>query len=478
MAELHDLTAREQLRLLRDRRLSPLELVDHYLARIALLDQTAQSLGAFITVTAEAARERARRLADAGPDDSPLWGLPTADKDLTARAGVRTTYGSKAFEHYVPERSDALAIALDAAGTISLGKTNTPEFGLPGYTESDVAPPARNPWRTELGAGGSSGGAAVAVSAGMLPVAPGSDGGGSIRMPAAATGLVGLKPSRGRVPSGTGLTMLGGLGVHGPIARTTGDAALLFEAMLAGPYRFATRAPADQGWLAAVDRPEGRFRIAVLQGTPWDGWRDDFPIVEHQEATDAVGSAVRELEALGHDVGILRLSGHEQYAAAFHTIWQAGASTLPVGEDQLSSLQPLTRWLRERGRSLGAPRLAEALAALTEFEQHLIELIEPWDAVLTPTLACTPRPIGWYDPDDGERNFAQQVQVMPYTSMLNAAGLPAISVPVHVTAEGLPMGAQLFAGPGQEKILFKLASQLEAAIGWQHRHPPAWSAER
>src|SRR5690606_17316926 len=164
----------------------------------------------------------------------------------------------------------------------------------------------------------------------------------------------------------------------------------------------------DHGWLEAVDRPEGRFRIAVLEGTPWDGWRDDFPIVEHQEAKDAVASAIRHLEELGHDLGTLRLTGHEQYAQEVHTIWQTGAATLPVTEEQLPLLQPLTRWLRGRGRALDATTLAEALAALTAFEQHLIELIEPWDAVLTPTLARTPRPIGWYDPDDGERNFAQQ----------------------------------------------------------------------
>src|ERR1700710_863680 len=189
--ELHHLSAQEQWDWLHRGEITPLELVTHYLERIARLNA---ELGAFTTVTADAALERARSLESLVPKTAALWGLPSGDKDLVRRAGVRTTFGSRLFENFVPDRSDELVELLDAAGAISLGKTNAPEFGMPSYTESLVAPPARNPWRLELGAGGSSGGAAVAVSAGLLPVAPGSDGGGSIRIPAAATGLVGFKP--------------------------------------------------------------------------------------------------------------------------------------------------------------------------------------------------------------------------------------------------------------------------------------------
>src|SRR5690554_5718131 len=166
MVELHRLTAREQATALQRGEVSPLDLADHYLDRIERLDG---GLGAFVTVTADTGRERARTLPERMPRTAPLWGLPFADKDLSNRAGVPTGYGSRLMAGFVPEVSDELPAALDAAGAISLGKTNTQEFGMPSYTETLVAPPARNPWNTALGAGGSSGGAAVAVSAGLLP---------------------------------------------------------------------------------------------------------------------------------------------------------------------------------------------------------------------------------------------------------------------------------------------------------------------
>ncbi|MDO9397661.1 MAG: amidase, partial [Herbiconiux sp.] len=196
MVEIHDLSALEQYRLLQRRELSVRGLVDHYLERIERLNP---SLGAFYTVTPEAARARADVLDASDDRTGALWGLPFGDKDLVRRAGVRTTFGSRLFEGFVPAESDELAAQLDSGGAVSLGKTATPEFGLASYTESLVAPPARNPYDLALGPGGSSGGAAVAVAAGLLPFAPGSDGGGSIRIPAAACGLVGLKPSRGLV---------------------------------------------------------------------------------------------------------------------------------------------------------------------------------------------------------------------------------------------------------------------------------------
>src|SRR5690606_15865416 len=188
-----------------------------------------------------------------GEPEGALWGLPFADKDLVARAGVPTRYGSALHRDHIPEVSDAAAAVLDEAGGVSLGKTNTPEFGLTGYTESAVAPPARDPWDLRNGAGGYSGGAAVAVAAGLLPFAPASDGGGSIRIPAATVGVVGLKPSRGRVAVGSGMDSPGGLPVTGPIARTVGDAALLLDALVAGrPYRYATGAPGADGFVDAA----------------------------------------------------------------------------------------------------------------------------------------------------------------------------------------------------------------------------------
>ena len=230
MTELHEYTALELHQLLQRRQVSPVELAQHFLDRIARLDG---EIGAFATVTPEAAIARARHVEEHVPTAAPLWGMPLADKDLHRRAGVPARFGSRAFTDFVPDDSDELVLAVDAAGAVSLGKSATPEFGLPSYTEGLAGPPTRNPWDPSLGAGGSSGGAAAAVASGMLPFAPGSDGGGSIRIPAAACGLVGVKPSRGRVPAGSGLASLAGLGVAGPIARNVADAALLLDGMIA-----------------------------------------------------------------------------------------------------------------------------------------------------------------------------------------------------------------------------------------------------
>jgi amidase len=469
--ELHHLSAQEQWDWLHRGEISPLELVNHYLERIARLND---ELGAFTTVTADAARARAGSLADLVPKTAALWGLPLGDKDLVRRAGVRTTFGSRLFADFVPDESDELVQILDAAGAISLGKTNAPEFGMPSYTESLVAPPARNPWDPTLGAGGSSGGAAVAVSVGLLPVAPGSDGGGSIRIPAAATGLVGLKPGRGLVPSGSGLASLAGLVTTGPIARSVADAAMLLDAMIAGgDYRFSVRSPGWDGGalLGAAIRGEGRFQLAVMTTSPWD---DAYDITVSAQARAALDFAIGELSAVGHGIEEFALEPDVSYAPAFRTVWQAGASDLPADGAGLDLLEPLTRWLVERGRKLSARDLVAALGTLTTFERSIIRQFSDFDAVLTPALALTPRPIGWYSSDDPELNFAQQVQYTPFTSFANVTGLPAITLPVYQTEAGIPMGVQLVGRPGGEATLLSIGAQLERRIGWQHRHPAAW----
>ena len=470
MPALHELTALEQLDRLRRGELTPRELVEHYLARIERLDA---GLGAFVTVTADRALARADELAGTSTALA-LWGLPLADKDLVARAGVPTRYGSRLFAEYVPEESDELALALDAVGAISLGKTNTPEFGMPSYTEPVANAPARTPYDPARGAGGSSGGAAVAVAAGLLPVAPGSDGGGSIRIPAAATGLVGLKPSRGRIPAGAGFDDPAGLVVPGPLARTVADAALLLDALAgASPYRYATAAPGWDGgaWLNAAIRGEGRFQLGV---TTWSPWATAYDLGLEPEARDALDLAIRELDALGHGIEELDPPAEEGYAPAFRTVWQAGAASIPVEGDDVARLEPLTSWLVRRGREVTARELVEALAWLAGFERRLITAFAPYDAVLTPALAMTPRQLGWYDAEDGERNFAQQVRYTPYTSMANVAGLPAIALPVAVTADGLPMGVQLIGRPGGEHVLLSIGAQLERRLHWERRHPSQW----
>jgi len=473
--ELHHLTAVEQLEWLRRGEVTSRELVEHYLARIARLDG---ELGAFAVVDPDAAFRRAEAVSSL-PHALALWGLPLADKALVARAGRETAFGSRAFAGFVPEESDELAVALDDAGAVSLGATAAPEFGFPSYTEPAAGRPARNPYDPALGAGGSSGGAAVAVAAGLLPVAPGSDGGGSIRIPAAATGLVGLKPSRGRVPVASGFGGLAGLVTAGPLARTVADAGLLLDALAAAPGARASWAtvPPDEGgdgpFLAAATRGEGRFQLAVSTDSPW---ATAYELELDPAARSALDLALAELAALGHGIEELRMPEEPGYAAAFRAVWQGGAATLPLDDTQLALVEPLTRWLVERGRALDARILGDALAWLAGYERRTIALFAPYDAVLLPSLALPPRPVGWYDAEDGEENFAQQVRYTPFTSFVNVAGLPAITLPVTTTADGLPMGVQLVGRPGGERTLLALGAQLERRFAWQRRHPPAWTA--
>lgn len=474
MTELHEYTALELHQLLQRREVSPVELAQHYLGRIDRLDP---GIGAFATVTPDTAIARARHVEEHVPTAAPLWGLPLADKDLHRRAGVPARFGSRAFTDFVPDDSDDLVQAVDTAGAVSLGKTATPEFGLPSYTEGLAGPPTRNPWNPALGAGGSSGGAAAAVAAGMLPFAPGTDGGGSIRIPAAVCGLVGVKPSRGRVPAGSGLASLAGLGVAGPIARNVADAALLLDGLIAPvgyppDHRYAVRAPGDDGpYLGAAVRGEGRFQLGVMIDSPWD---DAYDIDVSEEARSALDRAIEVFESLGHGIEAMAPAPEPGYPDAFRTIWQAGAATIPVDGEDEALLEPLTRWLLARGRALPARQLAEALAWLAGFEERVVRRFAPFDAVLTPAVATTAPAVGWYDQQDGERNFAQQVQFTPFTSFVNVSGLPAITVPVEDTTDGLPMGIQLIGRPGGEAVLFALGAQLERRVRRRHRHPPIW----
>lgn len=482
MGELHDMSATEQVAALRRGDVSPREAAQHYLERIARLDP---AVGAFITVTPEAALARADAVERDANRSAVLWGLPHADKDLVARAGVRTTYGSRLTESFVPEVSDPLVEVLDAAGAVSLGKTNTPEFGLPSYTENLVSAPSRTPWDLTRGAGGSSGGAAAAVAAGLLPAAVGSDGGGSIRIPAAACGLVGLKPSRGRVPSLGGFGALAGLPTAGPITRTVEDAGLLLDALVAAPPSSGSTAASDPGaswatvpptwdggpYLGAAIRGEGRFQIAVSTDSPW---RSHCEIEVGPDARAALELAIAELAAIGHGIEELRIPEAPDYAPAFRTVWQAGAAGIPAEGEALQLLEPLTQWLVGVGRSVSARDLAKALAQLAAFERDTIAQFAPFDAVLMPTLAVLPPVVGGYDQTDGERNFAQQVQVTPFTSFANASGLPAIQLPVHWTEGGVPMGVQLIGRPGGEHVLLSIGAQLQRRLRWQDRRPPIW----
>lgn len=480
MADLHELTAIQQREALARGELSAVELTTHYLRRIA---SHGGAVGAFVEVTAERALETAAAIdrSSARADASrPILGLPFADKDLVARAGVPTRYGSRLMAYHVPDRSDPLVEVLDAAGGVSLGKTATPEFGTPAYTEPLAGVPVRTPWDLSRGAGGSSGGAAAAVAAGLLPFAPGSDGGGSIRIPAAACGLVGLKPSRGRVPAAGGFDFPGGLVTAGPIARTVADAALLLDAMApagAAP-RWATAPPGDGPFLPAAAPTDvgAPRRIGVTTVSPWSSWYDISVSPESRAALDV---AVEELSALGHVVEEIAWAPAPEYPDHFRVIWQSGPASLPIPDEVVHLLEPLTAWLRGEGRRRHVGDLAAAINWLAGFERDTIAAFAPYDAVLTPTLAVPPPPVGFYDPHDGERNFEQQCQVTPWTSFVNVTGLPALQLPVHDTPPSadrpaLPMGVQLIGRPGGEACLIGLGAQLEAVLRWDLRRPPVW----
>lgn len=463
MTSIHDLSVLELTEALTVGDLSASQVTEHYLARIARLNA---DLGAFIEVTPDAARERASSELPSGL----LTGIPFGDKDLVARRGVPTRYGSRAFEHVVPTTDDPFAAALDAAGGISLGKTTTPEFGLTGFTEPAVGPAARNPWDTTTGAGGSSGGAAVAVAAGLLPWAPASDGGGSIRIPAATCGVVGLKPSRGRLPIGAGLDSYDGLSVNGPITRTVADAAFLLDVLVnLAPSHRSVAATGHGPFVHALNSSVSDLRIGTTQITPWDG---DVAFDLDPRAVAALDWATRVLSesTAGVDDAPWRPAG---YPEIFRTLWRASAATLPITDD--SPVEPITAWLAREGRALPAQRVIETFSAARAFERSAIAAFAPFAAVLTPALAMSPRPIGWYDTHDAQRTFDQQVQYAPHTSWVNVAGLPAISVPVLADETGRPWSVQLVGRPGGEATLLALAGVLEQARG-PLPHPPVWES--
>jgi len=466
MAPLHHLSLVAQVAALRDGSLHPRDLSEHYLDRITRLTD----LGAFAEVTPHAARRRIAEL-DRAPRGA-LWGVPLADKDLVARAGVPTRYGSRARAHLVPTASDPLATALDAAGAVNLGKTSTSEFGLTGFTEPVDQPPARDPWRLTAGAGGSSGGAAVAVSTGLLPAAVGSDGGGSIRIPSATVGVVGLKPSRGRLPIGSGFDSPDGLSVNGPIARTVEDAALLLDALIGlAPSTYATAAPGTGPFVDAARRDPGALRVGVTTVSPWD---DTDDIVLDGDARAAFATAAGWLADAGHDVS--DADWHPfGYPALFHVLWRASAARIPLSDDDMTLVEPLTAWLVREGRSLSSLDLLGGLSSARAFEQRTIADFAPYDAVLTPALAQSPRPVSWYAGHNPERTFAMQVEYAPYSSFVNVAGLPALTLPVTTDAAGHPVSVQLIGRPGGEAALLSLGVQLESRRG-PLPHPPAWDA--
>ena len=467
MTELHELSALALRDLLRSGAVSAAEAAAHFLARTG---QRNALLGAFITVTAEQAMDQAKAAdalhARADADDLPvLHGMPLAFKDLTDVAGVVTTHGSAALDHK-PAPADAPLVSLfKDAGVVSLGKTQVPEFGLTAYSENRIAPPSRNPHAPSRSSGGSSGGSAAAVAAGLLPFAPGTDGGGSVRIPAAACGLVGLKPGRGLVAAGESAGDPARLVVPGPLAHSTEDAALMMDVMVP-----------ENHYLRAVQQEEPpRLRIGVTLDSPWSG---TFPFTPEQEALDALRAGEALLEHAGHSLGDASVRYDNRYPDAFTTAWTAGVGAARISPTREALLAPLTRTFRRRAQQRSPAKLAEALAFLRQFQHDTVAQYGQWDLMLMPALAQTPRPVGWFTgtahggerwpsaqwPGDADGDYRKQCEYAPWSSMVNVCGLPAITVPVHWTAgsagSGLPMGIQLVGPMGSEALLLQVAHQL------------------
>ena len=477
MTELHDLDATAQAALLRHREASSVELVRHHLERI---DAHAEALGAFVTVTAEralvAAAEADRRLSE--DDPPPFCGVPTAFKDLTATAGTRTTMGSVLMQDNVPTVDAYVVELVQHAGFISLGKTNTPEFGLSSYTDNDVVGPARTPWDLTRNAGGSSGGAAAAVAARLVPLAEGSDGGGSIRIPASCCGVVGFKPSRGRVSAGPLGSDWSGLAGDGAIARTVRDAAAMLDAMAHPmPGDFRPLPEPDVSFSAWVARVPRRLRIARWS-TPY------LPGIETSATSiDAWEEASRLLESLGHDVVDVDNPFPAALEPQFNVVWSSGMAAAPVPDDGIPMLRANTRYWLARGREATAVELAHAIQFLEATTREVVTSMREYDAWLTPTLALPPQPSEWFtESGDPTEDHRRELVFTPFTAVYNMAGVPAASLPLYWTdatpdTPSLPVGVMLAGRPGEDGPLFALLSQVEAAAPWADRSPPGpWSA--
>jgi amidase len=458
--ELAFLPAVEQARLVREGRVTSSELVALCLERIARLDP---SLNAFVTVSGELALEAARE-RDATLAAAPFHGVPIAVKDLTATAGIRTTYSSRAYAEYVPDFDTAVVRRLREAGFVIVGKTNTPEFGTVAFTESELNGSTRNPWNTELTPGGSSGGAAAAVAAGLVPIAHATDGGGSIRIPASCCGLFGLKPSRGRVSSAP-FSSLEGLSTAGPMARTVGDAAALLD-VLAGyePGDPWWAPPPERPFSVAAQVPSPRLRIAVTCTPP-----TETPV--DPECVSALETAASLLEDLGHDV--LEATPPWRETDLFHTfitVWQVGPALHPVDE---SLMTPLNRGLAESARVASAADYSRAVAHLQLLARRIVAFWEEIDVVLTPTLALPPVPIGWQEAAEGAiEQLLRNTEFTPFTAVANLTGQPAMSLPLHWSDVGLPIGVHAIGPPAGDALLLSLATELESACPWADRRPP------
>ncbi|WP_341525033.1 amidase [Nostoc sp. UHCC 0302] len=450
--------ALELAELIRRREVSPLELVDIYLERI---EQLNPQLGSYFTVMADLAIADAKAKTEILTTTSelpPFFGVPISIKDLNPVAGVPCTYGNPILLNNIPDNDDGVVAKIRQAGFIILGKTATSEIGSLPYTEPTGFTPARNPWNLEYTPGGSSGGAASSVAAGLSAIAQGSDGGGSIRGPAACCGLVGIKPSRGRISKAPVGDRLAGIASNGPIARTVADAAALLDTIsgyvTGDPYWLPDP---EVPFLAATQAKLGSLRIAFATSVPPLGEAD-------ANCQQGVRQTVELLEQLGHQVE-QKSPDFSGLIEPFQVVWQAGvaASGIPV-----EVLQPMNRWLFARTGSV-----AEYLRAVSQMQivaRQIVAFFDTVDVLVLPVYLHSPIRVAEWAALSSEEAFENIIRWVAPCPAANATGQPAIALPVGFDSNGLPISVQLVGKPAAEATLISLAAQIEAAKPWiQHR---------
>lgn len=452
-ADLAFASALDQARLIRDREVSPLELAQVYLDRI---EQMNPSLGAFFHVAAEQAIDDAAKKTEALPKLDhipPFYGVPTAIKDLNPVAGMPCSYGIKVAKNRMADRDDYVTTRMKQAGFVILGKTATSQLGSLPYVEPSGFPPARNPWNLEYLAGGSSGGAAVAVASGLCAIAQGSDGAGSIRIPAACCGLVGLKPSRGRVSNAPVDELFTGCVVNGGLSRTVADAAAFLDAIegyhLGDPFWLPSP---ETSFLDLSQQEPQRLRIGFATAIPPIGECDD-------DCKASVMAAARQLEILGHIVEPIEFGEFDfsELIAPFSIAWQTQTD---VGVPGLF-LDSINRQLWLKAQVYRAGKYVKARQRLYRFARKVVELCHPYDVILLPTVMRPALKVGEFKGLGLNRLLDQIVNWFAPCPAFNASGQPAIVLPSGMSRLGIPTSIQLVGRPADERTILQLASQLE-----------------
>jgi amidase len=420
--------------------------------------------------------DRARKAIAAALPQGPLAGVPYLVKDLAfLDKGEPARLGSSLFKDYVADHDSAYVARCRKAGLVIMGRSSTPEFGLNPTTEPRLHGPCRNPWNLEYSAGGSSGGAAAAVIAGILPVAHATDGGGSIRIPAAQCGLFGLKPSRGRMTFAPDAgEAWGGLSIGHVLSRSVRDSALMLDCTAGLEPGDPYAAPTPEGtFVEALARPPGKIRIALML-------KDHRGAKLHPECEKAVKGAARLCDSLGHIVeeadpqlDLVALRPMNASIASANIARSLGLRWKALGrEPDAKDVEACTWATYSRGLKVTAVEYVEAIAAAHAAGRRMAAFLTSYDVILSTVLAGPPPKLGYLDQNGDVATFAERVNTyLSVTPLHNAAGTPAMSVPLHWTADGLPVGVHFAGRYGEEATLLRLAAQLEEAQPWFDRVP-------